>query len=302
MTFHTEETRMSRLAGGLATGALVLLVAGCGGGPGGGTGAGGAGSGAASAGTPGATTDCSEAAGTPADSAAYFACRLMSAEGGRAAWKRTRYLAFHWIVDQGGQAVADRAHRWDRRTGRYRLSFTPRDGKPFLALFDFESMRSDTTPPEGDVWVGGRKLDGAARDSALHRAYAIAINDSYWLLMPLKWDDPGVHLAYEGRTTLSDSTSYPTVHLTFESGLGVTNDEYWAFLDPESGRMAAWRYHLQGQEEKGPLIWWKGWRAFGPQGLELATDRRVEGGGMRIHFEGVVADTAVPDTAFAAPE
>jgi len=292
---------MSSVARGLTTGALVLLIAACGGGSGGGGSAGGSGSGgAATAGSAG--TDCSKAAGTPADSASYFACRLMSAEGGQAAWKRTRYLAFHWIVERGGDTVADRAHRWDRWSGRYRLSFTPQDGQPFLALFDFQSMRSDTTPPEGDAWVGGRKLEGAARDSALRRAYAIAINDSYWLLMPLKWGDPGVHLAYEGRTLLPDSAAYPTVHLTFESGLGVTNDQYWAFLDPDSGRMAAWRYRLQGQEEKGPVIWWTDWRAFGPQGLELATDRRFEGGGMRILFGGVVADTAVPDTAFAAPE
>lgn len=283
---------MSRPARFLGTGVLILLAA-CSGGSAGG-GAGGSGAGAA------AKADCARAAGLPADSAGFFACRLANAEGGKRAWDRTRYLAFHWVVERDTQTLADRAHRWDRYSGRYRLSFEDRSGEPFLALFDFQSMRSDSTP-KGNVWIGGKELAGAARDSALHRAYAIAINDSYWLLMPLKWGDPGVHLTYEGRTTLPDSVAYPTVHVTFDTGLGVTNDQYWAFLDPKSGRMDAWRYHLQSQAEKGPVIWWTDWRSFGPQKLELAMDRRFETGDTRIHFTGVVADTAVPDTAFEAP-
>ncbi len=261
---------------------------------------------------PGDTADTDAAEGTAdaagsadaastSDSAAHYADRLLAWQGGQEAWEDTRFLRFRWIVERDGQTVADRSHAWDRYTGRYRLSYTRQDSTPFLALFDVQSLASDTLEPDGDAWVGGERLEGAARDSALRDAYAAFVNDSYWLLMPLKWRDPGVHLAYEGTTTLPDSASYATVHLTFDPGLGVTDDQYWGYLDPETGRMAAWQYHLQGREEKGDVIWWEDWRTFGPQELRLSTNRRFSSGGARIHFEDVAADTAVPDGVFAPP-
>lgn len=239
--------------------------------------------------------------GSASDSAAHYADRLMAWQGGREAWEATRFLRFRWIVERGGETVAARSHAWDRHTGRYRLSYSDDDGATHLALFDVGSLASDTAAPEGEVWVGDERLEGAARDSALRDAYAAFVNDSYWLLMPLKWRDPGVHLAYEGTTELPDGARYATVHLTFDTGLGVTEDEYWSFVEPESGRMAAWRYHLEGQEEKGDLIWWEDWRTFGPQELKLAMNRRISSGDARIHFEDVAADTAVPEGVFAPP-
>lgn len=268
--------------------AVVAAVAACAGGEAGPRGQGGDGAESAAG-----TTD--------SDSAALLADRLMEWQGGADAWRSTRFLRFTWIVEREGETAARRSHAWDRRTGDYRLSFRRDDGSRVLALFEVPTMKSDTLDPVGDVWAGGEKLSGAARDSALRRAYGAFINDSYWLLMPLKWRDPGVHLEYAGRTQLPDGERYPAVHLTFDEGLGVTNDQYWGFLDPSTGRMAAWRFHLQGQEEKGPVIWWRDWRTFGPQELKLALDRRWESGPVRIHFEEVAADTAVPPGVFAPP-
>jgi len=242
-----------------------------------------------------------EGAEAPSDSARLLADRLMAWLGGDEAWERTRYLAFDWIVERGGETVARRSHAWDRREARYRLSYERDDGERFHALFDVMSMKSDTAPPRGDVWIGGERLTGAARDSALRDAYAAFINDSYWLLMPLKWEDPGVHLAYEGRTEIAPDSVFATVHLTFDEGLGVTDDQYWGFVDPETGRMAAWRYRLQGQEQAGPVIWWRDWRSYGPQGVKLALDRVWSEGDARIRFEEVAADTAPPPDAFARP-
>lgn len=253
----------------------------------------------------GSGADTAEAAPDTAalasDSAQLVAERLMEWQGGEEAWDRTRYLAFDWIVERGGEQVVRRSHAWDRAEARYRVSYEREDGARFYALFDVTSMKTDTMAPSGDVWVGGEKLSGAARDSALRNAYAAFINDSYWLLMPLKWEDPGVHLAYEGTTELAGDSTFATVHLTFDEGLGVTNDQYWGFVDVESGRLAAWRYHLQGQEQEGAVIWWRDWRTFGPQEIKLALDRRWSEGDTRIHFEQVTADTAPPRDAFSPP-
>ncbi len=237
----------------------------------------------------------------PADSAQLVADRLVEWQGGREAWERTRFLRFDWIVEQGGETRVRRSHAWDRWEGDYRLSYERQDGTRFHALFDVQTLADDSVADEGRVWMDGEEVTGASRDSALRDAYAAFVNDSYWLLMPLKWRDEGVHLDWEGWTELPNDSTYATVHLTFDAGLGVTDDQYWGFVDPETGRMAAWRYHLQDQEQKGPVIWWRDWRTFGPQGLKLALDRRWSSGDARIHFEEVAADTAVPSGVFTPP-
>lgn len=240
--------------------------------------------------------------GAASDSAGLLADRVMEWHGGRDAWESTRFLRFDWVVEREGETAARRSHAWDRWEGDYRLSYTRDDGTRVVALFSLPTLASDTLSPVGDVWEGDDRLGGAARDSALEQAYRAFVNDSYWLLMPLKWRDPGVHLEYAGHRELPDGETYPTVHLTFDEGLGVTNDEYWGFVDPETGKMVAWRFHLEDDEQKGPVIWWRDWRTFGPQELKLALDRRFKAGPLRIHFEEVAADTAVPAGVFTPPQ
>lgn len=237
----------------------------------------------------------------PADSASMYADRLMEALGGEEAWDRTRYVSFRWIIEREGQVVADRRHSWDRYDGRYRLEYE-QGGQPHVYLFDVNEVAERPglgKVPEGRAWIGGTEVTGAARDSVLRRAYGAFINDTYWALMPFKWEDPGVHLSYEGFRTLSDSASYATVHLTFEEGLGVTEDEYWGFLDPESGLMAAWQYHLGRSDEAGDVVWWEDWRDIGE--IRFAMSRRSAEQGRFMRFEDVVASPTVPDGRFAPP-
>lgn len=240
-------------------------------------------------------------AGAASDSAELLADRVLEWHGGSDAWESTRFLRFDWIVEREGETAVRRSHAWDRWEGDYRLAYTRDDDSRVVALFSLPTLASDTLSPAGDVWVDGGRLEGSARDSALDQAYRAFVNDSYWLLMPLKWRDPGVHLAYAGREELPDGEAYPAVHLTFDEGLGVTDDEYWGFVDPESGEMVAWRFHLEADDQEGPVIWWRDWRTFGPQQLKLALDRRFEAGPVRIHFEEVAADTAVPTDVFTPP-
>lgn len=218
--------------------------------------------------------------------------RMLEALGGRDAWERTRYLEFDWIVERPGGPATRRAHRWDRWNGDYRLEAPLGKGR-MLALFNVNA------PAQGRAWVNGELQAGARADSLLQRAYAIFINDSYWLLMPFKWLDPGVNLRYLGSRTDEDGRAWEVVELTFEN-VGLTpQNVYHAYVNPGTGRMERW-WHFP-RPGADPLITdWTDWRRCGP--LLLAADRPFLSSEGRIHFENLRCETSVPAGAFVAPQ
>lgn len=218
--------------------------------------------------------------------------RMMEAMGGEAAWERTRYLAFDWIVGRPGREPVRRSHRWDRWTGRYRV-LAPSAAGELMALFDVDR------PREGRAWLDGEAVGGPRADSLLDRAHAIFINDSYWLLMPYKWTDPGVETRYLGRRTDEEGKAWEVVELTFEEGTGRTPwNIYHAWVNPETGLMERWWHFREAGAD--PLITdWTDWRPCGP--VRMAWDRPFRSSDGRIRFEGVRCETEVPEGAFAAP-
>lgn len=218
--------------------------------------------------------------------------RMMEAMGGEDAWDRTRYLEFDWLVARPEGEPLRRSHRWDRWTGRHRVE-APSDGGAMVAVFDSDE------PADGRVWIGGSEVTGARADSLLRRANAMYVNDSYWLVMPYKWTDPGAHLAYLGRKTDDGGESWEVVELSFEPGVGLTpRNVYHAWVDPETWLMERW-YHFR-REGADPLVTdWTEWVPCGP--IRLARDRPFRSSEGRIHFEGLRCETRVPDGAFAPP-
>lgn len=229
-----------------------------------------------------------------------LAARTMEAMGGREAMNRVHLLRFDFAVERDGEIVGRYAHWWDRWTGAYRLEGTDREsGEPFRVLFDVDDR-------QGRAWIGGRELAGEELAAWLERAYGRFINDSYWLLMPWKWLDPGVHASWQGDRTV-DGTSYEVVELTFGDGVGLTsNDRYWGLVDPRTGRMERWEYLLQtetGEPGVGePTRWaWEGWTRT-EAGVWLATERRRLGDDapdVRILFPVAEARAAISDAEMA---
>ncbi len=213
---------------------------------------------------------------------------MWQALGGKESWQNARYLSFRWIVEREGDVLADYRHDWDRYTNRYRVEGTDRDGHHFVVLFD-------TQTKEGEAYVDGHAIEPDSAKSWIDFAYGRFINDSYWLLMPYKLNDPGVILKYEGEKEI-DGNTYDVVKVTFEN-VGLTpKDTYWAFINKQTRLMDKWEYVLQDQTPPATVAWWKEWQEFG--GIKLALDRRFESRPFRIYFKDVVVSATVDEDVF----
>lgn len=229
--------------------------------------------------------------------AVEIAERMMEAMGGREAFEAQRLLHFVWIVERGDEEVSHYRHWWDRPTGRYRLEGKSREGVDFRVVFDVD----DRT---GKVWADGSLLEGEEAQKYLGMAYGRFINDTYWLLMPWKWLDPGVTLHYEGERRMGGE-DYDVVRLSFDDGVGITSgDRYWAFVSRKTGLMHRWEYVLQKQDgspgDAAPTVWtWKDWQDVGG-GVRLSTRKEMEGGEQpfTIRFPTVTLSPEAPDQIF----
>ncbi len=206
-------------------------------------------------------------------------------------WQRARYLEFDWAVNRGEGEPSVRRHRWDRFEGLARVESSTQGG-PQVAIFPTDA------PAEGRVWVDGVELSNEEAASALNAAHRAHINDGYWLLMPFKWNDPGVIARYAGEQTDEDGRLWEVVELTFEGGTGLTpQNMYRAFVNPESGRMERWHFLSNPDASPSPSDW-TDWRRVGP--IELS-ENRVSGGQVRIFFPHLRVETEVPADAFDPP-
>ena len=123
---------------------------------------------------------------TRADSVAM---RAYEAAGGPEAMAALPYLRFDFGVERDGERQTVARHLWNRETGDYRVEWTGGADSNYVALFNVGTR-------EGQVFLNGDSLGAEAKAARLDEAYRRFINDSYWLLAPVKLFDPGVNRAY----------------------------------------------------------------------------------------------------------
>jgi hypothetical protein len=209
---------------------------------------------------------------------------VMAPDGG---WERARYLEFDWAI---GQNV--RRHRWDRWEGWARYE-TQAQGQTQVVIFNTNDLST------GRVWLDGVEVTGEEAQTRITAAYRGHINDSYWLIMPYKWSDPGVRLRYLGEQTDDAGRRWEVVELAFDDGIGLTpQNMYRAFINPETGRMERWHHFPSPDAEAAPSDWTE-WQRYGP--IELAENRRGPDGLPRIFFPHLRVETSVPAGAFDPP-
>jgi hypothetical protein len=193
-----------------------------------------------------------------ADDGEQLARAVWKASGGEN-WPKVKELRFTFIVEENGKELARAEHHWNVAAGTDRVKWK---GK--------------------DVTVN---LASPAQDEDNKAAYARWVNDSYWLLAPLKVLDPGVKRTAEGTKQVGDA-SFDTLRLSFE-GVGLTpGDQYLLYVDPQTKLVRAWDYVPSA--EKVMHGTWEGYQTFG--GLQLSTQHEFGGKTIRLADVSVVAD------------
>lgn len=197
--------------------------------------------------------------------AADIANEVMEAMGGKNTWDKTRHL--HWNF------FGARSLTWDKWTGDVRVD-VPKDETVYL--FNVNTM-------QGKVVVKGDEItDKEELTKALDKAKSIWINDSYWLVMPFKLQDPGVILTYEGEKATEAGNMADVLGLTFEE-VGLTpQNKYLVFVDKESRLVSQWSFYRNANDEKpGFTLPWGDYKAYdklklsGERGERDLTDIRV---------------------------
>lgn len=225
------------------------------------------------------------------------AMRVYDASGGPAAWEALPYLRFTFSVLRQTERSRVFRHIWNRRTGDYRLELPGPANEPYVALFNVNTR-------EGQVYWQGRAIDSVEMAKQLAEAYRRFTNDTYWLLAPFKLFDPGVHRAY---VPDSSDAMHDVLHLTFDD-VGMTpGDQYWLYVDKETGRLAQWSYVLQDYAPGTPprsFVWEDYEEHHTPDGsLFFTTRKRGVGVPYAILTDniGTPVPAQVPDSMFTAP-
>ncbi len=221
-----------------------------------------------------------------------WAEKVMHAVGADEAFRRIRYIRFHFVLRERDTVRVDRAHWWNRQTDDYKIEWFDAMKNQYTVLLNLRSG-------DGSVWFNRKPVaDSLRSQTLLQRAYASVINDTYWLLMPFKLKDPGVVLSYEGETTDSGHPQV-VIGLAFDN-VGLTpQNRYRIYIHPETHRVERWDYFKTPDAEPRPALW-SDWRDY--HGVKIAHHRQFLQKPITIRFEQVQLDTVVDLRAFLPPE
>jgi hypothetical protein len=153
---------------------------------------------------------------------------------------------FTFLVEQEGKPLFSAQHVWNVAANTDEVKWKDKEGKDHQVTVNLAAPASDD---EGKS------------------AYARWVNDSYWLLAPLKIRDRGVKVEAGGPKDLN-GVAYETLRLRFEN-VGLTpTDQYVFYIDPKSKLPLAWDYIPASGT--GMQATWEKFQSFG--GLNLATE------------------------------
>jgi len=235
----------------------------------------------------------SQARAAAADSdprAVRVAQQVLDALGGQKRWDALPGLRWSFGSASHDTVRSTRRHAWNKHTGQHRVEGTNRAGVKFVFLHTV----GDTTG--GAAWMNGQAIEGDSLHKLVRRAEALWVNDTYWLLMPYKLLDPGVHLGYEGEVHDSMGT-FDRLSLSFDH-VGLTpGDHYWVSVNRKNHRIERWDMMLEGQQPPPEHWTLEGWERH--DGLWFATAHRQ--GTLNVFTNGVETVHEFPASDFKSP-
>lgn len=160
-------------------------------------------------------------------------------------WPEVSRVKFTFNVAVDGKRKVTAAHDWEVRSGK-------------------DTVKWDGKVATTDVWYP-EKNEGEAAE-----AYKRWVNDSYWLLAPLKLGDKGAIVKDAGVKEI-EGESLPALELRF-GNVGLTsNDRYVLYIDPSTKLVKFWDYMPDEKIKKTAT--WEGYVQSG--GLNLSTRHRM---------------------------
>ncbi|MEZ4270768.1 MAG: hypothetical protein R3C68_04850 [Myxococcota bacterium] len=193
-----------------------------------------------------------------------LANRLMQATH-QSAWENTK--AVRWSF------AGRRHHLWDRQRQLIRVRW---DGNEVLRYLYPAAGQSP-----GRAFRDGQEVQGEAYLQLMDKAYALWVNDAFWLNPFEKLFDPGVS------RSVVDSNQPPQLLMTFTSG-GLTPGDSYLWEGISEGLPTAWRMWVSIIPEGGVRATWENWQKLST-GAMVSTRHRE---GERIFELGDVVGTA----------
>jgi len=208
------------------------------------------------------------------------------------AWEKARYFSFSFDVVRDGKITTSFPQRWDRYTGDYRVSGRDAQGNDFLVIMN-------TNTKQGHAWKNGIEVTDSGMFDVGFRRF---VNDTYWLLMPLKAMDPGVHREYVGERNDTCGHTWDVVKLSFDANVGLTpNDVYWMWINRDTGIVDEWDMRLQNMKpDEVPMsVYFHDFKRVA--GLLISTKREMRGKATSIYLDDLQILPEVPKGAFELP-
>lgn len=197
------------------------------------------------------------------EKAITIANKVVDAMGGMENYNNTRFIKWDF---------AKRKLYWDKWTGDVRVE-SPQDS--IVILVNVNTLK-------GKVFEKDLPLNESAAKKWLKKGKNWWINDSYWLVMPWKLQDPGVTLKHVKEEPLENGNMADVLQLTF-SDVGVTPDnKYYVYVDQTDHLIKQWAFFTKFNDESPRFIMpWDNYqkvgdillsfnrRKFGPKNVEV---------------------------------
>jgi len=228
----------------------------------------------------------------PAASAEEIAARVFATAAGDA-WEKARFISFAFAFERDGKLVSSIPQSFDRFTGDYRVAGKNREGIPYTVIMNVNTR-------QGRAWLDGKEV--AEPKALLESGYGRFINDTYWLLMPLKLRDPGSHLEVAETKTDECGRTYDILRISFDQGVGLTaGDQYWMWVNRDTNLIDRWEMKLQGSKPEDPKRSFLFKRLQRSGGILLPTSKESADGTSKVLLNDFFVSDKVPAGAFAPP-